>query len=150
MLNAAPTTITNIASFYPTAAPATNVQTAVEAGYTPSQFQALTPAQQSAALAQAYGTMTPSGGGVPLIEFSGAAPGGLITVGPSGASVSLTTQPQPTPQQVQAAVSAGLTPSQYAALTPAQRAALSRSTTSPSLVPILLIGGLVLVLMMRK
>lgn len=152
-----------------------NTQTAILAGYTPSQWAQLTADEQRAALAQAGAFPTPvtppetstaliqaavatgqlpsqytgqpSGGGTPLISFgTGGQP--LITF---GATAGAPATGQPTAAQIQQAVNAGYTPQQFAAMTPAQRqAALTAAGVSQpaSMMPILLIGGGLLLLVM--
>lgn len=144
---AVPSTITNAASFYTTAA-AGNTQTAIAAGFTPMQWNLMTPAQQSAALAQASGS--PVSGGATSSGGSTAGSIGNILGDLFGGVSAGISQGGLTPAQIQQAVSAGYTPTQWAALTPAQRTQVRTGTVNASLTPWLMIGGVVLALMMMK
>jgi hypothetical protein len=119
---AAPSGLTNVASFYTSTA--NSNQTAIMAGYTPTQWATLTPAQQQAALAATSGSAV----------ANAATQGGTVNT----ASTAL----------IQKAIAAGLTPTQYAALTPAQQLAASQAASKNTLMPmIILFGGAALLLM---
>lgn len=120
------TGVTNIASFYPTAPNMT--------GFYPT-MTSVSPSNYSTGAA-------PGGGGGGIIPTINAITGAVT--GAAGSAL-----------LVQQAVKAGMTPSAFSALTgPQQQAALARAAlgtslfSSSSLTPILLIGGLVLILMM--
>ena len=147
-----PTGVTNVASFYPTV---TTVQTAIAAGYSPTDWANLSASQQAAALANATAGGAPSGGtGTPIIsgpggggiiQFSG---GATIPVGYGSIQVGTGSPTTLTPAQIQAAVNAGLTPTQFEALTPTQQAQMlaahpstpAAGTTANAAMPIVLIG----------